>query len=395
MSSPHGTEHRLLSHLAAFALAWIAASAIFAYVLRAIAVPLPQPGYHINSLGKGEVATRNLLYISGALRGGETIVVLGSSELDKQFSNSAFRPDMFLPAHHLARVLTYGSPGFETLGMYGMLSALRPHLNPNTRLVLMLSPAWFHSTDMQPAIFNENFNDSILLQLYLSDDPRGVVHDYLTTHQADYRDMTFTQRLFLGDPSSIMDWNLPMFVASTINSRAYGQREKLALFLGQLDRPDLGGRFAEAHTADIPWGSIEDAARRNTLKRMTNNDVWVDNTFYTQVVKRHPAHFKEYFPGEMNPEPEMSSLKLLLQLLQRSKVKALVVMQPVNSRLFSDVGRFAPVDERISNLCREYNADYLDLYARPLEMGFLKDDNHPSDVGWLVIDRQIAEHFDL
>src|SRR5579859_6300665 len=111
MSSRLDTDNGVRKHLAAFALAWIAASSIFAYVLRAITVSAPQPGYHIASLGKGETATRNLLYISGALRGGKTVVVLGSSELDNHYSNSPFRPDMFFPAHRMARVLTYGKPG--------------------------------------------------------------------------------------------------------------------------------------------------------------------------------------------------------------------------------------------------------------------------------------------
>lgn len=395
MSLQLTTENRLLQHLAAFALAWVAASIIFVYVLRALTVTLPQAGYHIPSLGKGEAAARNLLYLSGALRGGRTVVVLGSSELDKQYSNSTYRPDIFFPAHRLAPVLTYGKPGFETLGMYGLLYALRPHLNANTRLVLMLSPAWFRTTDMQPAIFNDNFNDSTLLQLYLSDDPRGVIHDYLTAHETDYSDMTFAQRLFLDDPSGIVDWNLPMFVVDIINARAYSQREKLNLFLTQLDQPDLTEGFGAVHAQDLPWDNYEKIARARTLLRMTNNDVWVQNTFYTQAVKKHPQRFKDYFPSRMNPEPEMNSLKLLLQMLQRNKVKALLIMQPVNSHLYEDVARFQPVDERIANLCREYNMQYLDLYAQPLEKGFLKDDNHPSDLGWEQIDRRIAEQLKL
>ncbi len=70
-------------------------------------------------------------------------------------------------------------------------------------------------------------------------------------------------------------------------------------------------------------------------------------------------------------------------------------MQPVNTRLYQDMARFQPVDDRITNLCHEYGIAYLDLYARPLEKGFLSDGNHPSDWGWEQIDRQIAEHFAL
>jgi len=162
-----------------------------------------------------------------------------------------------------------------------------------------------------------------------------------------------------------------------------------------LDQPDVAGDYGAVHAADIPWDSIEAAARAHTLRKMTNNDLWVDNTFYEQTFKAHPARFKSYFPGAMNPEPEMNNLRLLLQLLQRNKVKPLLVMQPVNSRLYADAARFQPVDERIANLCHEYGLDYLDLYAQPLEKGFMKDGSHPSDLGWVEIDRQIAEHLGL
>jgi hypothetical protein len=97
-----------VQHVAAFTLAWIAASFIFVYVLRPISVALPQPGYHIRVLGKGESAVRNVLYLSSALRSGSTIVILGSSELDKLYSTGIFPPTVFFPGRHLAPVVTFG-----------------------------------------------------------------------------------------------------------------------------------------------------------------------------------------------------------------------------------------------------------------------------------------------
>lgn len=389
------TENRLLQHLAAFALAWIAASIIFSYVLRAIVVPLPRAGYHIPVLGKGGIATRNLLYLSGALRGGRTIVILGSSELEKRYGGGFDTPEVFFPSRHLATVLTYGKPGFDTFGMYGMLYALRPHLNPRTRLVIMLSPSWFTTSDMQAPAFNENFNDSMLLQLYLSDDPRGLIHDYLAAHETNFTSMTTAQRLFMDDPASIVNWNLPGFIVSIVNARAYSQREKLDMWLGQLDVPDVTAGIGSMHAKDLPWDAFEATARDFEFSRMTNNDLWVRNAFYDRAVKRYPAKFKTYFPAKMNPEPEMDSLKLLLQLLARSKVKALVVMQPINTRLFSDHARFDDVDTRIGNLCHEYGMQYMDMYSQPLERGVLWDSIHPSNLGWLRIDKEMADFFNL
>jgi D-alanine transfer protein len=389
------TDNRVLQHVAAFALAWIVASFIFIYALRPIVVLPPQPGYHIRVLGKGETATQNLIYLAGALRGGDTIVILGSSELDRLYSSGIFIPTVFFPGHHLASVLTYGRPGFESLGMYGLLSALKPHLNVRTRLVIMLSPAWFRTTDMQPQIFNDNFNDNTLLQLYLNDDQRGVIHDYLVSHEADFSSMTTTQRMFLNDPSSMVDLDLPLFVTDQINSRAYGLREKLNLRLAQLGQPDTEPMFGTVHTQDLPWDRYESLARAREVAGMKNNAYWVRNWFYNMMIKKYKTLPIAYFPKDMQPEPEMNALKLLLQLLHRNKVKALFIMQPVNPRIYNDLATFDEVDARITNLCREYGMQYMDIYNQPYEQGILRDGSHPGELGWERIDRQIAEYFQL
>lgn len=389
------TDKRVIQHLVAFALAWVAAASLFAYVLRPITVALPTPSYSIMVLGKGDLATKNLLYLASAMRGGQTIVMLGSSELEKAFIGGPYVPESFFPIHLIAPVLTYGKRGFETLGMYGLLSALRVHLNPNTRLVVLLSPAWFYNTNLQPAAFDENFNESVLLQLYEDDDPRGVIHDYLTAHQGDFTSMTSAQRLFLDDPSSTVNWNLPMFVARIINSRAYTQREKLEIRLAELHQADHANEFGAIQSQSLPWDNYKRVASMREKKRMTNNDLWVRNVFYDSYLRRASLTSSNYFPADMNPEPEMDSLKLLLQLLNRNKVSALVVMLPVNARMYHDLGRFNPVDERIANLCREYGMKYMDMYRQTPEIGVLRDGIHPGDVGWLMIDREIAEHFHL
>lgn len=388
------TDYRVLQHISAFALAWIAASYLFAYVLRPITIPQPSPGYHIDTLGKGQEAVHNLLYLSNALREDQTIVLLGSSELDPNFSRH-FIPTNFFPQTHLSRVVSFGRAGFDTLGMYGLLDTLRPHLNTGSRLVIVLSPAWFRITDLWPRTFNEDFNDTVLLQLYLNDDPRSVFHDYLSGHQLEFNYMTPTQKMFLGDPSGMLDWNLPGFVVRTLNARAYAQREKLDMGLASLAKPVDPGHYDAGNGSALPWDEYEARARQMELRAMAGNDMWVRNKYYRLYAKRRAAGYTHYFLRHMNPEPEMNGLKLLLQLLKTSKVHALFVMQPVNSRIYDDLTVFDSIDARIAGLCREYNMDYLDMYAAPLEPGVLGDGQHLGELGWERVDREITRYFRL
>lgn len=394
MSSLLTDRYRLLQHVAALTIAWVVASLAFLYVLRPITVPQPAPGYYIESIGQGEAAVRKLLYLSSALRDGKVMVVLGSSELERTRWNP-YIPNVFFPKHHLAQVLTYGKTGFETLGMYGLLYGVKPHLNPQTRLVILLSPAWFRVTDLPVSDFADNFNDNVLLQDYWSDEARGVFHDYLTAHQFEFVSMTSTEKMYMDDPSTLLDWDLPGFMGRTINVRAYAQRMKLDIYLAGLTAPADKEVYDAGNSGDLPWDRYQAEARAHEASRMTNNDLWVHDRVYDLYRKSGALGRRRYYPAAMNPEPEMAALRELLQMLQRSKVKALFVMQPVNPRLYDDTDRFLPVDDRVAALCREYGMRYFDMYRMPFEKGTLRDSSHPGELGWEEIDHEIAEYFGL
>ena len=392
MSLRFTTDYRLLQHLVAFAIAWLLASVAFLYILRPITIPLPTLGYYIPTLGKGETAVQNLLYLASSLRSDKTIVVLGSSELDSNYSHR-FIPYNFFPAHHVAPLIAFGKAGFDTLGMYGLLYALKPHLSSNSRLVIMLSPEWFKSANLQVKSFSDNFNDNVLLQLYWDDDPRNVFHDYLINHQYEFSHLTSTQEMYLDDADSLLNWNLPVFITKTINARAYSTGIRLSSWLTELSAPLALSEPMYINPNTLPWDTFEKQARAFEYRQMTNNDFWVRNRYYNTYLKDKPFQFKEYFTTAMRPEPEMEAFKLLLQLLHQSKVKALFVMQPMNPRMYSDLHRFDDVDLRVGILCKEFGMEYFDMYETPPEKGVLRDGMHLGELGWEQVDRAISEYY--
>jgi D-alanine transfer protein len=386
-------KYPVLEHIAAFTIAWVAASFLFLYVLRPITVPQPDPGYHVDLLGKGETAVKNLIYLTDALRGGKTLVMLGSSELDRPLWEP-YTPTVFFPVHHLARVFTYGRGGFETLGMYALLNGVRPHLNAKTRMVILLSPAWFRTTDLSVKIFNDSLNDNVMLQMYWNDEARSVFHDYLSEHQFEFSSMSPTQSIYLDDPSSLIDWGLPGFLGRTINARAYAQRVKLDMRLSGFAQEGQDD-YAAGNAAYLPWDRYEADARQHELDHMTGNPLWVRDSFYRTYSSGDGVKHRRFYPSNMDPEPEMAALRDLLQLLHNSKVKALFIMQPINPKLYDDIRRFDPIDTRIADLCAEYGMRYMDMYQQPYEKGELVDGAHPGELGWERMDLQIAQYFRL
>jgi len=207
--------------------------------------------------------------------------------------------------------------------------------------------------------------------------------------------MTATQQLFLDDPDSMIDWNLPGFIGRTINARAYSQREKLDLRLAAMARDESVQQYSAGNAADLPWDRYEAAARTHERAHMTHNTLWVRDIFYSRYLRSGEFRHRLYYTNEMNPEPEMAALRDLVHLLKLSKVRALFVMQPINPKLYDDVHRFDDVDARITSLCREYGMPYYDMYSQPYEEGVLRDGAHPGELGWERIDHVIAEYFRL
>ena len=89
----------------------------------------------------------NLNRLGNALSDG-TLVVLGSSELSSH--DLRFVPYRFFPEELKVPTLAYGHAMFQSYGMVSVLESVADSLTPNTRLVIMVSPAWFASGGQLP-----------------------------------------------------------------------------------------------------------------------------------------------------------------------------------------------------------------------------------------------------
>ncbi|MFQ6690222.1 D-alanyl-lipoteichoic acid biosynthesis protein DltD, partial [Bordetella pertussis] len=89
----------------------------------------------------------NLNRLGNALADG-TLVVLGSSELSSH--DLRFVPYRFFPQELKVPTLAYGHAMFQSYGIVSVLEAVADSLTPNTRLVIMVSPAWFASGGQLP-----------------------------------------------------------------------------------------------------------------------------------------------------------------------------------------------------------------------------------------------------
>ncbi len=120
----------------------------------------------------------NLNRLGNALSDG-TLVVLGSSELSSH--DLRFVPYRFFPEELKVPTLAYGHAMFQSYGIVSVLESVADSLTPNTRLVIMVSPAWFASGGQLPrSAFAEHVTGPVWDRLWDQPSTREQMQTWIT-----------------------------------------------------------------------------------------------------------------------------------------------------------------------------------------------------------------------
>ncbi len=324
----------------------------------------------------------NLNRLSRALSDG-TLVVLGSSELSSH--DLRFVPYHFFPRELKVPTLAYGHAMFQSYGIVSVLESVADSLTPNTRLVVMVSPAWFASGGQLPrSAFAEHVT--------------GPVWDRLWDRQATREQM----QTWIGANAN---WGLLWLLA---NGQVAEFKDKLAAWWHARsqpapDRPRSAlavpaHKFvawpSSARLSGQHWSELIDQAVDVERQLGSKNPYDVRDDYYEKYLAMLPSPARSEFP-DVPPmtRPELGDLARVMALLQQRKVRAYFVIQPFNPKLILDVERFDPVVTAIQGMCERYGMGCLDLYSIPFQPGMVRDDMHLAEVGWAMVDRGIAEFF--
>lgn len=365
-------QHALAAGLAlsaAAAAGWIALAAL---ALKTGPVPAAAPGIYLPNLGNTlQEQTRNLSRLSQALRTGDRLVILGSSELTS--NDLRFVPYRYLADELQMPVLAYGHSGFQSLGMQLVLAALADDLPPASRVVVMLSPGWSDGDGGLGADEFKEHANPLLARLLAQPDGR-------------------TQLLrWLGDKGDAgVLWSMAA-------EQAYVLRQRLVdlwtpAHAAPAPEPERQGPPAAARVVD--WDALASQAQSAEQSLMTGNRYAVRDDFFDKYLRVIPQGGKTaYLPQPLTGRDELRELAALMALLRQRKVDALFVMQPLHPMVFKDLDRFEPVQREIAALCQRYAMSCMDLYGAPYEVGTLRDVQHLGELGWLRVNQKIAEVF--
>lgn len=365
-------QHALAAALALAAAAAAGWGALHALALKTEPVPAAAPGIYIPNLGNTlQEQTRNLSRLSQALRTGDRLVILGSSELTS--SDLRFVPYRYLANELQMPVLAYGHSGLQSLGMQLVLAALADDLSPASRVVVMLSPGWFDGEGgLGPDEFKEHANP-LLPRLLRQPEGRAELLRWLEAK---------------GDAG--VAWSMAA-------EQAYVFRQRLVdlwtpAHAAPAPEPEHAGPAAAARVVD--WDALASQAQGAEQVLMANNRYAVRDDFFDKYLRTVPEGGKTaYQPQPLTGRDELRELTALMALLRQRGVDALFVMQPLHPMVFKDLDRFTPVQREVAALCQRYAMRCMDMYGAPFEVGTLRDVQHLGELGWLRVNQKIAEVF--
>ena len=345
-------------------------------------------GTYIGTIGEANHATANMLALGSALASGKTLVILGSSELvDRKLPGKragSFQsniPYNFFPQVLHIPVFAYGRGYFELLGIYGLLAANRTALSPQTKLVLLISPGWFRG-EMAVSAFVEHFKPQVMLPLYIDPDARHVISQYIKSHFAEFKDPSLLMKAFISNSDHLMEVAGSEEVLFSLFAKTL---KRLFESLSSVHQPNLQ---ASSSLTSSEWKRLEEKGAQTEMAMMQHNKLWVRD----ESLKNLPPEGTNYFPEHMDPGRELAMLKAALCLLQSQKVHALVIMQTLNPLVYKD--NLDIIADKVAALSQATGMSYYDVReGEQYKPGMLRDAVHPGELGWVKINRQIAEYW--
>ena len=288
-----------------------------------------------------------------------------------------------------------GQAGAASLNQYFGMQQILPEIE-NKQAVFVISPQWFTEEDYEPAFFQNYFNNDQLtafLENQSGDTAAKHAAIRLLKQNPNVALKGIVQKLSKGEELSEVDQ-----VAINIFARF---NERQASLFGQFS---IRGKLkykehVENYLKDLPdqfsYQELEKIARKDAEANTTNNDMGMENHFYTREVKKDLKKWEGYQKNySFLKSSEYNDLQLVLNQFAKSKVNVLFVIQPVNKKWMDYTGlredMYQHAVEKIRyQLESQGFTNIADFSKNGGDPYFIKDTIHLGWLGWLAFDKAV------
>ena len=288
-----------------------------------------------------------------------------------------------------------GQAGAASLNQYFGMQQILPEIE-NKQAVFVISPQWFTEEDYEPAFFQNYFNNDQLtafLENQSGDTAAKHAAIRLLKQNPNVALKGIVQKLSKGEELSEVDQ-----VAINIFARF---NERQASLFGQFS---IRGKLkykehVENYLKDLPdqfsYQELEKIARKDAETNTTNNDMGMENHFYTTQIKKDLKKLK----GSQKTHTylkslEYNDLQLVLTQFSKSKVNPIFIIPPVNKKWMDYAGlREDMYQQTVQKIRYQLESQGFTNIADFSKNGgdpyFVKDTIHLGWLGWLAFDKAV------
>ena len=288
-----------------------------------------------------------------------------------------------------------GQAGAASLSQYFGMQQITSELE-NKQAVFVISPQWFTKEDQ----------DSVTFQTYFNNDQLTA---FLENQSGDAASQYAANRLLKQNPRVPMkgivekiakDEQLSDFDQTMVNLSSEFNERQAALFgqfsiRGRLKYKDYIEKYLNSLPAQFSYEELENIARKDAEANTTNNDLGMENHFYTTQLKKDLKNFEGYQKNyNFLKSPEYNDLQLVLDQFAKSKVNVIFVFQPVNKKWMNYTGLSEEMYQHSVEKIRyqlesQGFTNIADFSKNGDEPYFVKDTIHIGWLGWLAFDKVV------
>ncbi|MFW2554845.1 D-alanyl-lipoteichoic acid biosynthesis protein DltD [Aliarcobacter butzleri] len=318
------------------------------------------------------------------------IVLFGSSELVK-YPNQRFLPQKFFNNELNIPLRVQGNEGHQTFVIMSQLAALdNETIRNNARIVVLLSPSWFTGSNengLTMPKFLEYMYSGMMNKLYFEsetdDKYRYLISDYIKENVSLIKDPSFIYKYPLNVlEKDYLNNEIKKFIIQNFDYKNI-KVETLNYVKPKLDYDKLR---AEAKNIEIP---------------SSNNNFGINNEYYSKFIEPEIAKnnfpFSIIIPPELDKNEEFQDFLVLLDFLDKYKIKPLFIMQDLNPYVFAgnreEANKLMAI---IKSKVLEHNFEYMDMWTykkEDFEMNSLTDIVHLDELGWIKVNQKIIDYF--
>ncbi|MCT7597777.1 D-alanyl-lipoteichoic acid biosynthesis protein DltD [Aliarcobacter butzleri] len=318
------------------------------------------------------------------------IVLFGSSELVK-YPNQRFLPQKFFNNELNIPLRVQGNEGHQTFVIMSQLAALdNETIRNNARIVVLLSPSWFTGSNengLTMPKFLEYMYSGMMNKLYFEsetdDKYRYLISDYIKENVSLIKEPSFIYKYPLNVlEKDYLNNEIKKFIIQNFDYKNI-KVETLNYVKPKLDYDKLR---AEAKNIEIP---------------SSNNNFGINNEYYSKFIEPEIAKnnfpFSIIIPPELDKNEEFQDFLVLLDFLDKYKIKPLFIMQDLNPYVFA--GNREEANELmaiIKSKVLEHNFEYMDMWTykkENYEMNSLTDIVHLDELSWIRVNQKIIDYF--